>query len=65
MKLCFNGINESDEEETVFSCNDLITSLNMTNETLTTVIESQHEATPAKSAMSSVPIAVAPEPLKQ
>ena len=66
LKLCFNGINESDdEEETVFSCNDLITSLDMINETLTTVNESQHEATPGKSAISSLSIAVAPEPFKQ
>ena len=63
LKLCFNGINESDEEEeTVFSCNDLITSLDMINETLTTVNESQHEATPGKTAISSLSITVVPEP---
>ena len=65
LKLCFNGINESDEEEEiVFSCNDLITSLDM-NETLTTVNESLHEATPGRSAVSSLSIAVIPETLKQ
>ena len=53
--LCFDKVDDDEDELVVFSCTDLINSIDLCNETLTTVNEREsfHEGTPARAIQSS------------